>query len=273
MMTDTGSRKRTLFSLIITFILLISFTAPAWAQDSYREAIIDGTLLFKQANHFYEQGEFIKASKAYLQLATAGYESGNLYFNLGNTYFKMGQKGRAILYYEKAQRLIPNDTALKTNLVIALTGVDEGEINWSHEFFRSLAYLVPLDWLAIASSLIFFLVILGIIFVILIPTKIKDKNTGKIKFWYQSILIVTSFLLFVCISLTAFTYLDRIQAQAVVTKGGVAVLSKPDSEGTAYYQLAEGTRVLLNETKGEWCLIKRQDGKRGWVQWQSLERL
>lgn len=274
MMTGTSSREKTILSLIITLILLISFTAPAWAQDPTREAtLINRTLLFKQANQFYEQAEFMKAAKTYLQLVTAGYESGNLYYNLGNTYFKMGQKGRAILYYGKAQRLIPYDTALKTNLAIALTGVDEGEINWNHEFSRSLTFLAPLDWLAIGSSLSFFLVILWVFFLILLPTKIKDHKTGKIKLWYRSTLIFSSFLLVLFISLTTLTYLDRIQAQAVAIKNGAVVLSKPDSEGTVYYHLTEGTRVLLNETKGKWCLIKRQDGKRGWVQQHYLENL
>ena len=31
------------------------------------------------------------------------------YANLGNAYFKTGQKGRAILNYERARRLMPQD--------------------------------------------------------------------------------------------------------------------------------------------------------------------
>ena len=274
MMTKTSTRKKTLLSLIIIFVLLISFTAPTWAQDPNQHvSSTDRTLLFKQANHFYKIGEFLKATKTYLQLVTAGYESGNLYYNLGNAYLQMGQKGRAILYYEKAQRLIPNDPVLRTNLATALTRVDEGEINWSHEFFRSLAFLAPLDQLALICSICFYLFILLFILLVLIPTYIRDKHTGKIKTWYRSILISGGCILVIFVSLTTFTYMDRLQAQAVAIKDGIPAFSEPNSGGTIYFQLAEGSRLLVNETKGEWCLIKRQDGKRGWVEQHYLGRI
>jgi Tetratricopeptide repeat/Bacterial SH3 domain len=274
MITKTDTRKEILLCLSITLVLLISLTTPAWAQGADQpSAAIDRSLLFQQANHFYEHGEFMKAAKTYLQLDTAGYESGNLYFNLGNTYFKMGQKGRAILYYEKAHYLIPNDPLLKTNLDIALTSVNEGEINWRHEFFRSLAFLAPLDQLTLTSAVCFYLFILLLIILVLIPNLIRDKETAKIKTWYRSILISCSCLLFLLVSLTTLTYLDRFQVHAVAIKDSTPVFSEPNPGGMIYFHLVEGSRILVNQTKGEWCLIKRQDGKRGWVEQHNLERI
>jgi tetratricopeptide (TPR) repeat protein len=266
--------KKTLTILMILLLLLLIFITPAWAQDHNSQvSLLENKVLFGQANHLYEKGEFAKAVDTYHQLIATGYESGNLYLNLGNSYYKMGQKGSAILYYEKAQRLIPGDRALKTNLTQALIGVDEGEINWSYEFIRWLTFLAPLDQLTLASSACFYLFLLLVILLVLIPARFTDKNSGKIKSWYRCILISSCCLLLISITLTTLAYLDQHQAKAVAIKGGAPVLSEPASGGTVYYHLAEGSRVLLNATNGDWYLIKRQDGKRGWVEKQYLGRI
>ncbi|HBE76278.1 MAG TPA: hypothetical protein DDW65_00615, partial [Firmicutes bacterium] len=202
-----------------------------------------------------------------------GYENGNLDFNLGNAHYKQNQKGLAILYYEKARRFIPFDKDLKTNLNIALAGVDEGEINWGHEFYRILVCLAPLNWLALGTSINFYLLILLIILRILFPAYTQNSQTCHMKLWYKITFGLVSCFLICLIALTTFGYLDQRRPQAVVIKGNAAVLSEPSPNATVYFKLSEGSRILVNSTKGGWCLIKRQDGKRGWVEKQYLKQL
>jgi tetratricopeptide (TPR) repeat protein len=274
MRIKSKNHKQALWSLPLLLLGLLLFTTPSCAQLHNQKTVsLHKNILFNQANDFYEKAEYTKAIQLYSQLTSTGYESGNLYYNLGNAYFKQGHKGWAIFYYEKARRLISFDQGLKVNLKIALNEVDEGEINWGHEFYRSLTYLAPLNLLTLVSSICFFILILLIISMLLFPALTRNLPTGKLKTGYRIFLILNCFLLLLFVSLTTLNYLDQHQNQAVAIQGNAPVLSEPNSQGTVYFKLAEGSRILVNSTKDNWYLIRRQDGKRGWVERQYLERL
>ena len=53
------------------------------------------------------------------QTLANGSESAELYYNLGNAYFKMNELPKAILNYEKALLLSPNDKDIQYNLAFA----------------------------------------------------------------------------------------------------------------------------------------------------------
>jgi tetratricopeptide (TPR) repeat protein len=272
MIKISNQKKLLLALMIIGSFIMIEAAVPRRAVANNAPAFNSNTL-FDEGNRLYEKGEYAKAVQIYLKLAANGYENGNLDFNLGNAYYKLGQKGLSILYYEKARRLIPFDKDLKTNINIALMGVDEGEINWGHEFYRILVCLAPLNWLVLGSSISFYLMILLIIFRILCPSYTQNSQTRHMKLWYKITFGLVSCFLICLIALTTFGYLDQRQAQAIVIKGNATALSEPSPNATIYFKLSEGSRILVNSTKGNWCLIKRQDGKRGWIERQYLEQL
>jgi tetratricopeptide (TPR) repeat protein len=83
--------------------------AMLWAADE------EAKQLFKEANQCYQEGKFNEALEHYKKLENLGYQSGALYYNMGNTYYKLGAVGYAILYYEKAAKLIGNDEDLIAN--------------------------------------------------------------------------------------------------------------------------------------------------------------
>jgi SH3-like domain-containing protein len=58
---------------------------------------------------------------------------------------------------------------------------------------------------------------------------------------------------------------------AIYAGGGVRY--EPVQDGTLYFHLAEGSRLQILEEKGEWYLIKRVDGKRGWVKKEYIGAL
>jgi tetratricopeptide (TPR) repeat protein len=267
-----SNHKKLFFTSIVCFLLILE-VAIAGRTLAANPQSVNSDSLFREANALYEKAEYAKAVQTYLQLTAGGYESGNLHFNLGNAYFKQGQKGLAILYYEKARRFIPFDPDLRTNLNLALAGVDEGEINWGHEFYRILACLAPLNQLTVASSICFYILILLMIILILFPAQTKNPNTGRLKLGYKTALCFVSGLLLCLVTLTTLSYLEQRQIHAVAVKNNINVRNEPNSQGTVYFNLAEGSRVLVSSTQGDWYLIKRQDGKRGWVERQYLGRL
>lgn len=254
-------------SLILLLLLVITGVTPILAQTE-TSAVNNPATLFYQANNYYLKADYQKALESYLQLIQVGYESGSLYFNLGNTYFKLGQKGLAILYYEKARQLIPDDADLKANLAYTLTGVDEGTVNWKTEFFTTLAYIFPLGtWLVISSISFFLLAIFIIIRVLLV------SNTTKLPVWELGILIAISVILLVSVGFATLTYLEQIQPKAVTIQADGAIRFEPSPTSTLYFHLAEGTRVKILDRKDNWYLIKRNDGKRGWIEQQYLGRI
>jgi tetratricopeptide (TPR) repeat protein len=264
-----ATKKLSILKLSFTIsIVLFCFTGTIWASNPGQPGG-ENALLFQQANQSYEKGDYSKAVTLYTQIIATGYENGTVYFNLGNAYLKQDQKGLAILNYEKARRLIPLDKELKTNLNLALRGVDEGEINWGREFYSLMTHGCPLNWLTASSSISFYLLILLIILWVLFPAKVK-KDSGKPALWYQISLCFISCILFGFLFLTTVTFIDQHQTLAVSIKENVPVLNEPKPEGTTYFNLKEGSRVVVGSTQGDWCLIRRQDGKRGWVEQKNL---
>lgn len=67
------------------------------------------TSVFEEANRLYLEQKYDAAISRYESVIKNGYESGGVYFNLGNAYFKSGKLQNAILNFERAKKLIPND--------------------------------------------------------------------------------------------------------------------------------------------------------------------
>ncbi|HPR32608.1 MAG TPA: tetratricopeptide repeat protein, partial [Prolixibacteraceae bacterium] len=69
-----------------------------------------------QANRYYLSDDFARAIESYENLINQGYEPAALYYNLGNAHYKRGNLARAILNYERALLLAPNDEDIRFNL-------------------------------------------------------------------------------------------------------------------------------------------------------------
>lgn len=63
--------------------------------------------------------DYRAAAAGFRSLIDRGIENGGLYYNLANTYFRLGDLGRAIVNYRRAQRLLPHDPNVRENLRFA----------------------------------------------------------------------------------------------------------------------------------------------------------
>ena len=99
--------------MIKHFFLLLLFlaTTTIFAQNN--------ETLFKQAEEFYNQGNYQEAIDNYQRILQTKSESANLYFNLANAYYKKEEIANSIYYYEKALALSPDDLSIKNNLKYA----------------------------------------------------------------------------------------------------------------------------------------------------------
>ena len=108
---------KTMKNIVLSIILSLSVFSSFAAADS---RIIHG-------NAAYSNNKFDEAIALYEDLLKTQ-ESAALYYNLGNAYYKSGKLAPAILNYERAILLDPNDDDIKSNLELAkLQTVDKDE--------------------------------------------------------------------------------------------------------------------------------------------------
>ena len=220
--------------------------------------------IFKKANNLYKRGEYEKALKSYKLIEDNGYKSSDLYYNLGNSYAKLNKFGYAILYYEKALFLDPNNNNAEYNLklinkknidkIINESGKAEmAGVNEIYNFLRALS----------TSMLIYiFLGLWTIIWFILIMKKFN-------KFKANSYTFLT--ILFSLIALFNFLLIVGNYYSVNKVKLGVAVVSEinvidgPDDEYKKIFKIHEGLKVQITDEREGWYQITLPNGNIGWV--------
>ena len=132
---DKGRCPLLLIFLAVVFIL-VPCLCSSFAQEAAEKT---PGAIFYQANIYYQEGKFDAAIKSYEKLIDLGLESGNIYYNLGNSYFKKGELGLAVLNYERAKVLMPNDSDLRSNYDFALQALNL-EPQLSGGWFERMVY-------------------------------------------------------------------------------------------------------------------------------------
>ncbi len=225
--------------------------------------------LLTRANEYYIEGNFNKAAELYQTLVDSGYHNAELYYNLGNAYFKLNRIAYAILNYERAHRLKPNNEDIEYNLEYARTfTVDRIEtlpVFFLTKWYRSVRGMlssngwawISLFWLAatIAIALIFWFSL--------------SPYTKRISF----LLGIITLTIFVFSSLFGAQEKQRvsIRNEAIIFQPVVTVKSSPGEAGKELFILHSGTKVIITKAVGQWVEIRIADGNKGWIQSESIE--
>lgn len=253
-----------LFNRIIVIIVLML------ASSVYASSDIDmgesPEYIFYQGNSHYKNGLYDEALAEYSKVIEEGLESGNLYFNMGNAYFKKGELGKAVLYYERARRFMPNDSDLKSNYKYAISklknSVDDTERSFIHNILsRSVAFTI--DGLTLLLSSLYICIVM---FFIAIMYFRNIKRPAVLSITILSVLWV----------LTAYSLYDRTSAidkEAVIIFQEAEARFEPIESATVHFGLTEGMKVQILESKPDWLKVKRNDGKSGWINKRSAEKI
>jgi tetratricopeptide (TPR) repeat protein len=255
--------KNLSYKRILVWILLVLGSQKFFAFEPQT--------LIKEGNELYKKGMYSQAASKYQTVADSGYISSDLFYNLGNAYYKAKDNKSAILYYEKAKLLNPQDKELNYNLSLAKSKtVDKIETipdlflsEWIRSFRDSLAVD---NWAAISLAL-FIAGLAGL----LVYYFISRINIRKISFWGGSI----------CLTLAVLTYLFAESAHnsqikqrtAIVFIKAVTVKSTPSETGTNLFILHEGTKVKIIDKVDTWQKIKIPDGNQGWVKESDIAKI
>ena len=242
-------------NIYITLILLISIV--------FNSIAVNNIALLDSAKNNYKNKNYEKALKSYKSILKSGYEAADVYYNMGNCYYKLDSIPYAILYYEKAKLLSPNDDDILFNLKIAnLKTIDKLDVLpkfFLTEWFDNFIDIFNTDtwaYISISSFIIFLLLILLFFF----SRKISLK---RLSFYFS--------LFFLIISFMGFSFSKKQKNKitqhnyAIIITPTVTAKSSPDDSGTDAFIIHEGVKVKLQDKVGEWSEIKLSDGSVGWI--------
>ncbi len=225
-------------------------------------------IFFLEGNQLYQEGNYLGALESYQNILDEGYESGSVYYNMGNCYYKMRDIGHAILYYERARRLIPGDEDLKTNLALANLSVVDKIIPHSEfivfRVIRGFIHIFPQSTL-VGITIGTYLITITLLVIWIVTRKEMFRLAG----FRLSMLFGILFLIF-GLSLLGNERESKTRIEAIILADKIDALSAPSEEGIEVFSLHEGTKVTIDQTSEEWVKIILADGKIGWVKQESL---
>ncbi len=223
--------------------------------------------LFIRGNSYYEKGEYEKAISEYEKILANGYESGPVYYNIADAYFKSGKLGKAILNYKRAKRIMPRDADLAANYKFAMANV-QAKIEpkrgvWAWRPIRIYATSFTINELTLLAS--------GMYVAIMVLIFIAAVRPGRNGYLKMAIILVS-----VCFAInTAILWgkVNWVRSGAVVTASRAEALFGPFDSATKFFTLHEGVSVSILKSKDDWYKVRRADGKVGWIQKTTVERI
>lgn len=241
----------------ILFTLIVISTVNSSLANNQNDS------LFLKANHYYNEGLYNDAISSYQTIIRNGFESAALYYNIGNSYYKLNDMPNAILYYEKAIKLDPDNKDILNNLKIANSKIpDKIEaipefflVKWWNAFYNMFS---ANKWTLIALIL-FTIMMLNI--VVFFST--RKRTIKRFSFWLGLIFLVLSIFSFGLAS-QKYYYMNN-KNEAIIFSPSVTVKSSPNKNSVDLFVIHEGTKILITEEVDGWYEIKIANGSVGWL--------
>ena len=254
----------------IRYILILIFLVLGYASLFAEEQTTDPSALFYKGNSLYEKREYEKAAEDYTKILDSNIESGPLYYNIGNAFFKIGKIGYSILSYKDAQRLMPGDSDLKSNLAYVQSLTEDSAL--TPRLQNRLVWLVKLPFrefnLNTVAMILLSSYLLLVIMIILGIINPVFKRRATFPFYLVLLLFLATFADF------SIRYYDEdVLTHGIVVTKEAECKYEPIDKSTTYYTLREGQEVLVLETRNGWRRIRRLDGKLAWVKKEAVEEI
>ena len=228
-------------------------------------------VLFDQGTSRYAKEQYQQAIDSWKLIEKTGNESAALYYNLGNAYYKLNKVAPSIYYYEKALQLAPNDTDIKTNLGFAqntrVDAIEELPKNFITKTYERLYSIATYEtWAKMTVAFVAICVFAFLLYYFV-------DTSGK-KRLFLVISITAFLLLFISLALAYSTYNNVNKEQpAIIFAESVAIKNEASLGSETSFELHEGTKVNILETKGDWSHIIIANGKEGWIPSETLKTL
>jgi len=253
---------------------IIKYMVPAFValamQASFAFGQTADSLIYK-ANEAYNQGLYDSAIATYEQVLDENLESYRLYYNIGNAYFKNNDIPSAILYYEKAKKLAPNDEDVSFNLSIAnsmiVDKIEKVPEMFYQKWWNYFYNMFDADTWTIISvvSWLILLLFLGIFILA------KTRRVKKMSFYFGLLFLFTSLATFGLASHKY--YYTKEHKDAIVFTPTITAKSSPTRSAVDLFVIHEGTKVRIVDQVQGWVKIKLHNGSIGWLPGDAVKRI
>lgn len=222
---------------------------------------------FAKAVQAQENSEYPKAIKLYEQILATEMVSPALYNNLGLAYYNNKQLGLAIVQFERALRLAPEQTDAKHNLKAAQQRIEDDYQSPEALFFVQGWNSIVTSLSSTAWAMLFLLFIFS--------------GVGAIMAWQwkkQSIYRSLAILLFVgSIFLLIFGSqkkgMEASPNTAIVINNQIGLRQEPDLASEEIELIFEGVKVSILEEQDNWTHIELPNHLIGWVPSSMIEEI
>jgi len=253
--------KKNKHIIFLLAIQLLAFSLFANNTDS----------LVLNANKAYNEGLYDSALVIYSSILNDGIESGELYYNIGNAYYKNNDVASAILYFEKAKKLLPNDEDIIYNLNIANSMIVD-KIEKVPELFYKQWWNYIYNIMGADAWTVFALISFSML-VVTIGLFVVSKKRGnrKLSFYIGVLFLIITIA---SSSLAYQKYYTGIEhKEAIVFTSSITVKSSPTQNSVDLFVIHEGTKVRIIDRIDNWVEIKIQNGSTGWLPKKSVEEI
>jgi tetratricopeptide (TPR) repeat protein len=243
-----------------TFTLLLSSTTLAQSQNVASS--------FQSGNEYYARSNYEAAIEQYEKVLASGVLSEVVLYNLANAHFKSKQLGKAILCYEKAQRIAPHDREIAENLNFARTQIADKVERRQEGFFVSQLRRVT-NWLSLdtetALAVAFFIAANAAFALFWLDTIPKLSRLAL----YASVVFLGLFMILGTSNLLRIYWQETVQ-EGVILVEKADVLSGPASDSPVLFSIHEGLKVRIENNLPDWVQISLENGWNGWVKKEAL---
>ncbi len=254
-------------SPVLLIISVMVFVATTLGVSARTEAVTEADSLFRAGNAAYGQGDFREASEIYRKAVQRGPVDSRLYYNYANSLFRLNQLGPAILYWEKALHLVPEDEDIRFNLEFANSRIRDRQPSpppdrltlwlwWTHSLFSPRQGF----WI----GLIFFTGLFGLS---VLPSYLPSFRKWPV---YLSMGLLALGCLLVTPSFVYKIYQQEKLEYGIVLVPSLDLRSGPGATFPVLAKIHEGTKFEVLDIKGDWASVKLPNGKGGFVKRSQL---
>jgi hypothetical protein len=183
--------------------------------------------------------------------APSSYSAASLY-NLGNSYARAGKPGLAVLNYERASLLAPNDPDIEANLRYVREGAHlpvEPRSTWQ----RAVMIGSPTLWS-----------FLGVLGVLLLGCALLAGERYPAHRWRRRLVALVGLVVLGATAGNALVLWPTLHAAVIVT-AATPVQVSPVPMGDQLFTLPEGETVTITAEHEDFVLVQTGSGRKGWV--------
>ncbi len=226
----------------------------------------------QQAHRSYLNNDFDQAIEGYLKVLKGGIRHPDLYFSLANAYYLAGQKGPAVLFYEKSLAIQPSYTKAASNLAIVQKElIDRVEMPDGRQAEGSRWEMFIRNTSINRLSCVFFS-LYSLMFILLILKRLRWRESVQAFLFWLNVPTFGAMLIFALL-LSSRIYLEEKIHYGVVIEPATSLQEGPERFAKEKMEIHEGIKVRLLKQTGEYVRVQLANGVEGFINQNHIGKI